>query len=1001
MRNFLISFCFALPLLNVTQGTAQSLLGETNAQQQISTASQWLEAQRYQAVADMVGVLKDHSDQEISKKASELSVLAAIGLEDPQAIALATDFVKAYPTALGAHQIYFKAGSSFFSVGQYSKAMPWLQKVSAKGLSTNEQQQYYFYYGYCKLIRKEYKGALLLFENISENNAYAKAVAYYKGYIAYANGNYKKAKALFSADFSGFKADKIAYFLADIYFREGNFEAAIQAALAYLPKANRTEASELNKVVGASYFSLKAYEKAIPYLTAYRGIRRVWKAEDYYQLGYSYYSTGQTKAAIGQFNKILRKDTDLVQHAYYLLGASYLKEDQKPAALNAFKSAAQLYYNPAIQKEARFNYAQLSYEVGTLNRSLETVFNEFISNHPSDPRAATLSDLLLDAVLASGDYQAALDLLAKQNDAPIASSQSIGLEAGLLALNDKKYALAATYFEDLIALDTSTAAAMEALFWQSELALRQYDYPAAFAKMEAIKRPTLLPKRLRSLLSYQKGYAFFKTQEYLKSIAAFDQFLSVAQGAESLALEIRQALLRKADALYSSGQFSKAVGVYSEIESTYPKSGPYAAFNKAMALGLRGGLTEKIQVLEQFLSRYPKHAYTPKVYMELAAAQASKEQTDLAIGYYDRIVKEYPKSELLPQSLLKKGLLYFNQSKAAEALRAFQELAAGFPKSDAFPQAVQAAKRIYIEEGRLKDYRKWSASFDIPAESEASLEAQTFDQMSRRVAGMSVTDKMTRYERYLNDFPNGANHLQVRFDLAQLYTQTAAHEKALALYTVVAQARSIHQEASLLALAKIQLENGLGAAPEPILEQLLDITQDPFNRAYALSNLMRLSYEDEALEQALRYAHQVLALSEIPIEIKQDAQIMLARGAQSKGDKAAAETAYSSLRETASGALVAESIYWLAYYKNEAGAYEASNELVLELAQDFGAYKIWAAKGLLLMGDNFLALEDHFQAQYLWQNVLENFAQFPDLIRAAEIKIEQLEALKLNDPSDV
>jgi hypothetical protein len=59
---------------------------------------------------------------------------------------------------------------------------------------------------------------------------------------------------LFQSDFSGFKTDRLPYFLADIYFREGNFQAAIESALGYLPKANRSEVSQLSKVVGEAYF---------------------------------------------------------------------------------------------------------------------------------------------------------------------------------------------------------------------------------------------------------------------------------------------------------------------------------------------------------------------------------------------------------------------------------------------------------------------------------------------------------------------------------------------------------------------------------------------------------------------------------------------------------------------------------------------------------------------------------------------------------------------------
>ena len=107
-------------------------------------------------------------------------------MEDPNAISLASDFVKNYPNAIGANQIYFKAGGTFFRIGQYSKALPWLQKVVIGGLSPKEQQDYYFYYGYCKFVSKDYKAASDLFNQIAANSTYTKAVLYYKDYTAYA-----------------------------------------------------------------------------------------------------------------------------------------------------------------------------------------------------------------------------------------------------------------------------------------------------------------------------------------------------------------------------------------------------------------------------------------------------------------------------------------------------------------------------------------------------------------------------------------------------------------------------------------------------------------------------------------------------------------------------------------------------------------------------------------------------------------------------------------------
>ena len=1000
MRLSVFSRCFLLLFLGPMSLLGQIHLGDSHAQQQLQIAQQWLQAKRYSVAADIALGLKEHSDVIIAQQAAQVQVLAAIGMEDPNAISLASDFVKNYPNAIGANQIYFKAGGAFFRIGQYSKALPWLQKVVIGGLSTKEQQDYYFYYGYCKFVNKDYKAASDLFSQIAANSTYAKAVLYYKAYTAYASGDYKTAKDLFQSDFSGFKTDRLPYFLADIYFREGNFQAAIESALGYLPKANRSEVSQLSKVVGEAYFGLQQYEKAIPYLLDYRGDRRVWRAEDYYQLGYCYYITGQSKEAIAQFNKILNQETDVVQNAYYLLAAAYLKENQKSQALNAFKRAADFNFNTDIQKEARYNYAQLSYEIGNPYASLQEVFDQFITAYPKDSRAASLEELLLEASLLEGDFQAALALLAQRNPKDIKTRQSIGLQAGLMAMEQKQTVLAQEYFKTLIALDTHSAAATEALFWQTELALRTYAYSNAFTFLAGIENASLLPDRLRLLLPYQKGYAFFKTKEFTQAISAFKQFLSQTQSITDLEVERNQAALRIADAQYSSGQFSMAISSYESVSKSQPQAAAYAEFNKAMAYGLNGNTAKKIGVLASFIGRFPGHNYLPKVYLELGLSEAAQENIPQAISYYDRLITEFPKSDLVPQAMLRKGLLLFNTSETDASLKTLQDLVTRFPKSASFSQAVSAAKRIYIDQGRLSDYRKWVAKLNLPQESEASLEKQTYDQLNRTLSSLDLEAQINRFEQYLKDFPNGANALSVRYSLALLYTQTAQDNKAFPLYDFVAKAASIHAEAALVAYIKLQLEKGFGENPEAALKQLLSRSQDPANKAYALSNLMRLSYENQSLEAALNYAQSVMALAEVPEEIKQDAQIMLARGAHRKGDVAAAIAGYTSLKEVASGALVAESLYWLAYYKNASANYEASNELILELASDYGAYKMWSAKGLLLMGDNFFALEDLFQAQYLWQNVLENFPQYPELMREAETKIAQLEDAKLNEDTD-
>ena len=95
----------------------------------------------------------------------------------------------------------------------------------------------------------------------------------YLGFMQYEGNNYQEANKYFQKVEGEEKySDKLSYFKADMAFKEGSFQKAIDAGLAAMPKSNASEKSELNKIIGESYFNLQQYDKALPYLKEYTKI---------------------------------------------------------------------------------------------------------------------------------------------------------------------------------------------------------------------------------------------------------------------------------------------------------------------------------------------------------------------------------------------------------------------------------------------------------------------------------------------------------------------------------------------------------------------------------------------------------------------------------------------------------------------------------------------------------------------------------------------------------
>ena len=164
---------------------------------------------------------------------------------------------------------------------------------------------------------------------------------------------------------------------------------------------------------------------------------------------------------------------------------------------------------------------------------------------------------------------------------------------------------------------------------------------------------------------------------------------------------------------------------------------------------------------------------------------------------------------------------------------------------------------------------------------------------------------------------------------------------------------------------------------------------------------MKGYYEQKNYEQTLIYADKVLNAPQIDNRIRSDAQIMIARSAIATGDEQLAEDAFTKVKKIATGETAAEAWYYDAYFKNKNQNFEASNVSVQKLAKDYASYKKWGGKGLVLMAKNFYALDDAFQATYILESVIENFAEFNDIVSEAQEELALIKSQEAEKNSSV
>jgi TolA-binding protein len=793
----------------------------------------------------------------------------------------------------------------------------------------------------------------------------------------------------------------MGYFQADMNFKLGNFQKAIDLGEPQLKKSSAIEKSELSKIIGESYFNLKQYDKAIPYLKAYKGKNGKWNHTDFYQLGYAFYQQKNYESAILQFNKIIEGNDFLAQNAYYHLAESYLNTDKKQQALNAFKTASEMNFDAKIQEDAALNYTKLSYEIGNPYVSTPEVLKSFLEKYPANPNNQELKSLLINSFITSKNYTEALNLLEK-NKTPEnkLAYQKVTFYRGLEVYTDGKYQEAYMLFKKSLTENKEAKITARATFWKAECEYSLDQFSEAVLTYKQFLNDAAASETPESKTAeYNLAYAYFKIKEYENAIPYFNAF--ILKGKDDK-VRLTDAYLRMADCNYISSKYWPAMDAYNKAIELKCVDADYAAFQKGMSYGFVNKNEKKIEDLNKFVTTYKTSQFMDDALYELANTYTVEEQNDKAIATFDVLINTHKNSAYIAKSILKQGLIFYNTDKDDAAITKFKKVVAEFPNSPESLEAVSTAKNIYKANGNIPEYAAWVKTLSFVEVSDAELDNDMYESAEKKYLTNNAKQAISGFTSYLVQFPNGLHALKVHFYLAQLYFADALEKNAIPHYEyVIAQARNEFTEQALVRLSEIHLKEKNCDAAIVVLKQLETDAEYPQNITFAQANLMKCYYEKQDFTNSELYSDKVLNNQKTDDKIKSDAQIIIARSAIKTNNDAKAKDAYAKLQKIAKGELAAEALYYDAYFKNKEQKFEASNKSVEKYSSTYSGYKYFGAKSLVLMAKNYYGLNDSFQATEILQSIIDNFAEFPDVVSECQSELETIKAAEAKTNSSV
>lgn len=985
----------ALLIGGITTANAQQTINYTTEFADFNRAVLLYNEEQYlaaQLLFTKVKQSKEATNKELESDCAYYIANCAIRLDQNGAEEKIDDFVRNYPTSSKQNQAYVEVTDYYFMKGDFAKSLQYAAKVKESAIASEAtMDRFNFQKGYSYFAKKNRKEAKKYFEKVKQGGEWGEQATYYLGYIAYDTDNFDDAKKLFEKVESKAKyKEKMGYFQADMNFKTGNFQKAIDEGLSQINKSTPEEKSELSKIIGESYFNLKQYDKALPYLLNYQGKKGKWSNTDFYQLGYTYYKAKDYEKAIEQFNKIIDGNNGIAQNAYYHLGESYLHTHKKTQALNAFKNASEMSFDPSIQEDAFLNYAKLSYDIGNAYQSAPTVLNAFLTKYPTSPYKTELEGLLIDSYITSKNYKEALVLLEKNKSTTNKQAyQLVTFYRGLEVFGDGNNEEAIKLFDKSIAEKQDITYTTRAYFWKAEALYNLNRFKDAIGFYENfMNSPEAKGTTEYQTVNYNLAYAYFKQKDYTTAAKYFQAYTTLNAKEE---VRKNDAYLRLGDCNFVTGKYWPAMDAYNKVIEANKSDVEYAKFQKAMSYGFVDRMSKKAEDLTSFVKEYPKSNLADDAQYELGMSYVVMGQTQKAMTAFDQLLKSYPESSFAAKGLLRQGLIQYNANNNTDALAKFKKVVTDYPKSGEALEAVQNARLIYVDNGQVDQYAVWVKGLSFVTVTDADLDKDTYESAEKQLAQNNTKAAIEGYEKYLKAFPTGMKALQAHFYAAQLYFGEKDYANATKHYeSVISDSKNEFTEISLARLGEMYLKNKEEGNALRTLKRLEAEAAQEQNRVFARSNMMKLYYGQKDYTNALAYAEKVLQMSKLDEKVKSDAQIIIARTAFDTGNMDKARKGYADVLKTAKGELAAEALYFDAYFKNKDGKYDASNDVVQKLAKDYSSYKYYGAKGLILMAKNFYALKDSYQATYILDSVIKNFGEFNDVVTEAKKELDYM-----------
>ena len=385
----------------------------------------------------------------------------------------------------------------------------------------------------------------------------------------------------------------------------------------------------------------------------------------------------------------------------------------------------------------------------------------------------------------------------------------------------------------------------------------------------------------------------------------------------------------------------------------------------------------------------------------LQKAQLSFEQGnyDAAIAGFSQLLKTYTQSNLIPYALLRRALAYSNKKEYQAASRDYKKILDDYGTHKTANSALLGLQEVSSQTGGSGEFSAYLAKYKEANPENENVANIEYEAAKNLYFSQDYDAAIERLNDFINNYPGSASVDEARYYIGESYYRANRGEQALKVfYEIEANGKYPRMTRVIQRIAELEQTNGSLPNAITYFQKLANQARNKKEQYAAWSGLMSAYYNlsksnRTVLDSVDKYANLIIERANVSANAVNQALLYRGKAAYEQDDLAQAREQFTRTVAAAKDENGAEAQYMLAKILYDEGKYNESIEALYELNKNFSIYEYWLGQSFLLVADNYIGLDETFQAEATLNSVIEN-SPVEEIVTEAKRRLNTLNDLE-------